>query len=95
MSDPVETPTPERVGMKVQAGLQQAASVDPAKWTEIVRDAMDLASKAKALWSAVSPIWPDLKPKVVDCWNAVVTLFTAIGTAVGFVKGLVESFRKA
>ncbi len=99
VSEPVIPPTgvvtPEHVGNAVQSGLQQAAAIDPSKWTEIVADGMDLAAKGKDLYATVTPIWPTVQPKAVAFWTSLVTFVTAVATAVGFVKGLVQSFRKA
>lgn len=92
---PTGVVTPEHVGAAVQSGLQQAAAIDPAKWSEIVADGMDLAAKSKDLYATVTPIWPTVQPKAVAWWASLVTFVTAVATAVGFVKGLVQSFRKA
>lgn len=99
VSDPVVPPsgvvTPDNVGAAVQSGLRQAAAVDPAKWSEIVADGMDLAAKGKELYTAVTPLWPGVQPKAVAFWSSLVTFVTAVATAVGIVKGLVRSFREA
>ena len=98
VSEPVIPPTgvvtPEYVGAAVQSGFQQAAAIDPAKWSEIVADGMDLAAKSKDLYATVTPIWPTVQAKAVAWWGSLVTFVTAVATAVGFVKGLVNSFRK-